>query len=309
MTFEEIITSFADSDTIPVEGMRAALAAPTDFLDKAVPLLERIAATTSSDEEDASLTVLVHVLGEIGDGRAFLPLMRVLALPSEELELLLGDAITEALGSVLISLAGDRAAVLEEALADTGIDDFVRAAVFEAWTRLALIGTVPKERAQAFLSDYPVRVGLDTSDFGWSSWVDSVTALGLAEMTDFARRHLPTKAVMTSVFDVPNVTYDDFERQLAETLADPESWKDERKYQPFSGTIEELSNWYGYSEKYRQERARGEAEEDEAKQGWAFEDGQGFGAPYIAANSYRDVGRNDPCPCGSGKKFKKCCLN
>ncbi|MDK9721646.1 MAG: SEC-C metal-binding domain-containing protein [Rhodospirillales bacterium] len=21
------------------------------------------------------------------------------------------------------------------------------------------------------------------------------------------------------------------------------------------------------------------------------------------------VGRNDLCPCGSGKKFKKCCLN
>ncbi|EMZ2628949.1 SEC-C domain-containing protein, partial [Escherichia coli O8:H11] len=20
-------------------------------------------------------------------------------------------------------------------------------------------------------------------------------------------------------------------------------------------------------------------------------------------------GRNDPCPCGSGKKFKKCCLH
>jgi hypothetical protein len=23
----------------------------------------------------------------------------------------------------------------------------------------------------------------------------------------------------------------------------------------------------------------------------------------------KDVGRNDPCPCGSGKKFKRCCLN
>jgi len=23
--------------------------------------------------------------------------------------------------------------------------------------------------------------------------------------------------------------------------------------------------------------------------------------------NYTDVGRNDPCPCGSGKKFKKCC--
>ena len=27
-----------------------------------------------------------------------------------------------------------------------------------------------------------------------------------------------------------------------------------------------------------------------------------------AHNPFRDVGRNDPCPCGSGKKFKKCCL-
>ena len=25
-------------------------------------------------------------------------------------------------------------------------------------------------------------------------------------------------------------------------------------------------------------------------------------------NPTRDVGRNDPCPCGSGKKYKKCCL-
>jgi len=29
--------------------------------------------------------------------------------------------------------------------------------------------------------------------------------------------------------------------------------------------------------------------------------------PFI--NIDRSVGRNDPCPCGSGKKFKKCCLH
>ena len=31
-----------------------------------------------------------------------------------------------------------------------------------------------------------------------------------------------------------------------------------------------------------------------------------FDTPYV--NPLRDVGRNDPCPCGSGKKFKKCCM-
>lgn len=24
-------------------------------------------------------------------------------------------------------------------------------------------------------------------------------------------------------------------------------------------------------------------------------------------NEKKDIGRNDPCPCGSGKKYKKCC--
>lgn len=27
----------------------------------------------------------------------------------------------------------------------------------------------------------------------------------------------------------------------------------------------------------------------------------------IKADKDKEVGRNDPCPCGSGKKYKKCC--
>ena len=38
----------------------------------------------------------------------------------------------------------------------------------------------------------------------------------------------------------------------------------------------------------------------------AYEDTDNEGA---AATSAPRVGRNDPCPCGSGKKYKKCCMN
>ena len=31
------------------------------------------------------------------------------------------------------------------------------------------------------------------------------------------------------------------------------------------------------------------------------------GTPAVAVTAGKSVGRNDPCPCGSGKKFKKCC--
>lgn len=30
-------------------------------------------------------------------------------------------------------------------------------------------------------------------------------------------------------------------------------------------------------------------------------------APVEQAKAEHTAGRNDPCPCGSGKKFKKCC--
>ena len=31
-------------------------------------------------------------------------------------------------------------------------------------------------------------------------------------------------------------------------------------------------------------------------------------ANVIDMKTRRKIGRNDPCPCGSGKKYKKCCL-
>lgn len=39
---------------------------------------------------------------------------------------------------------------------------------------------------------------------------------------------------------------------------------------------------------------------------WFFLDGEMVGRePYVRESP--KVGRNEPCPCGSGKKFKKCC--
>lgn len=39
---------------------------------------------------------------------------------------------------------------------------------------------------------------------------------------------------------------------------------------------------------------------------WFFMDGQLFGSDPIRRETPK-IGRNDPCSCGSGKKFKKCC--
>lgn len=43
-------------------------------------------------------------------------------------------------------------------------------------------------------------------------------------------------------------------------------------------------------------RLMADAAEEKAKKGYKV-------------STRRKIGRNEPCPCGSGKKFKKCCIH
>ncbi len=71
---------------------------------------------------------------------------------------------------------------------------------------------------------------------------------------------------------------------------------------PLEDGMSELSSWYGFS--------------TAAKQDWEWQCAapEEVRLPFTEAliaysDSFKGVGRNDPCPCGSSKKFKKCCLH
>ena len=76
--------------------------------------------------------------------------------------------------------------------------------------------------------------------------------------------------------------------------------------EPFGSAIEALERWSDEpGEEW--ERIADDAEAGDETDALLLEDLPiGDGTPYL--NPLRDVGRNDPCPCGSGKKYKKCCL-
>jgi len=50
-----------------------------------------------------------------------------------------------------------------------------------------------------------------------------------------------------------------------------------------------------------------EKNKDDIEAGKFNEAPQTEGKPQTFVKTGPDVGRNDPCPCGSGKKYKKCC--
>ena len=103
------------------------------------------------------------------------------------------------------------------------------------------------------------------------------------------------------IIDPSWLDYQDFEDDLTLALLNPtEPWGHNRdEYALFGDTIEELSTWYCFSEKYRQERER--------LRNMVL--APLFPPSEPTRNLLRGIGRNDPCPCGSGKEYKKCCLN
>jgi len=46
----------------------------------------------------------------------------------------------------------------------------------------------------------------------------------------------------------------------------------------------------------------------EIRKAWTTVLGQITPEAHFSKKNYKKPGRNDPCPCGSGKKYKKCCL-
>ena len=102
------------------------------------------------------------------------------------------------------------------------------------------------------------------------------------------------------------MAYRHFEEDLAYALAHPEAphpdW--DREYAPFDDTIGELSRWYGFSEQYLADRRR--FDRYAARQEQPARLVASRKSPMV--NPARSVGRNDPCPCGSGLKYKRCCL-
>jgi len=110
---------------------------------------------------------------------------------------------------------------------------------------------------------------------------------------------LVKKAFDRGFIDRHVLGFDHFEEDLRRGIDHPGEPRlpDDRDSTLFGDTVEELSGWYCFTEQYRedQERWQRRAEADLARS-------QGV------QNPFKGVGRNDPCPCGSGKKFKKCCL-
>jgi hypothetical protein len=275
-----------------------------DHPDEVVPgfldLLRQYAEDPELDDDRAeALFFIVHILGELGETRAFAPLIGFLTQDRRRVEFILGDAMTETMPQVLIGVFDGGTDRLYTVMNDPSVDDFVRHAVFTTWTYQVAVGRIDAEEAEGYLMDCydHLRPREANDNYVWVAWVESIAYLGFDALKPLVRQAFDRDLVSPAYLDL-----DDFETICRERRAapDPMAFLASERVEPFTDTIGTLSEWHDFSPEFSQaDDAVWETDADNVTAVWSE----------TVANPFRHVGRNDPCPCGSGKKFKHCCLD
>ncbi len=297
MTMEEVLDTFATTGSrLPREAIQWAL----DNWDIAAPrflaLLEGAAnGEDGSERTDDVLFFALHLLAEKQETRAFPALCRLLRDP-EKPDQVLGDAITETLTGIMISTFNGDADALKSVIETPGADEFVRSSALDALSYLAHAALAPAVDMRAYLQHLFETMQPRSGSFVWSAWATAVARMGYADMTRLVARAFHLGFVQRSVMGMDHFRQD-LQRALDDRAGTAGSASD--RVAPFADTIGTLSTWYGFSDQRREDDRR------RAERALFAE-----APPPLRRdrNLNWHVGRNDPCPCGSGKKYKKCCL-
>ena len=252
----------------------------------------------SETTADALLFIL-HIFAERQEIRAFPTICR-LAHDTGAIERVLSDdGITVSLGSILISTFDGDAAPLKRLIEAPEADEFVRVEALNALGYLTASGRITMTATASYLQQLFDTLQPQAESFVWYGWAQVVTLLRLdAELVAqvFARGLIAAELGDASHMDA-------MREEASQDAGLCESF--EREYVgPIDDAIDALSQWAAFSGE--DDGEDDEPSDDDATDRDLLDDAAAREEPVI--NPYRNVGRNDPCPCGSGKKFKKCCL-
>jgi yecA family protein len=183
---DDIIVDLSKARARPDALLREAVVCAPEISPAIIDLVEKAASEASLDEDQNWLLFWgVHALAAAKRTELFQPLLRLIRrCTTDDLDQLLGDAKTETLAKIFISVFDGDAATLIEACADRNVDEFVRSGLIGALARLTFDGAIPREIALAFLDRFDREPLAEPEDQAWQGWQDAIYLLGLEDMRE-----------------------------------------------------------------------------------------------------------------------------
>jgi hypothetical protein len=248
----------------------------------------------------------LYLLTEFRAKEALASIVEAISLPGEGPFDLFGDSITEDLNQILAVLAADQPEMIDALISDQSINEYVRwqaTRTFRHWVR---DGHWTRDEAVQRLRNH-LSTATQQEDY-------QITTELVGELAKYSPRECQDE--IKEVFRLGLVDQCEVSSSsVARSIKEGESWfQQELQNLPPTGiqdTVAELEHWACFQESDRPakaprlQQAPTTFQEDDWNDGPEEENLRPSGTT-IHHGTVR-VGRNEPCPCGSGKKYKKCC--
>ena len=243
----------------------------------------------------------LFLLAQFRETRAYPLVVRLASLPGDLLDSLCGDLVTQDLGRILASVCGGDLSGMQSLIENEDIDEWVRGAVVSGLVTLVAAGEKSRDEIVTyFASLFRGKLAREWSHV-WDELVCEASELYPAELMDDIRQVYEDELVEPGYIDLDDIENDlaaGKDAALARLAAD-------QNHQLVNDTVAEMGWWSCFR------KGPKESEADPLEGGpmelWDAQEAKPAAAPGQFVRTAPKIGRNDPCPCGSGKKYKKCC--
>jgi hypothetical protein len=282
---------------------RAAVEAAVARREEVTPHLLRVLEETVDRraELDAEGDYMAHLyamflLAQFRETRAYPLVVRFASLPGDLLDSLCGDFITEGLGRVLASVCGGDIEGIQSVIENEEADEWARGAALSSLVTLVAVGQKSRDEIVIYFARlFRGKLAREWSHV-WDSLISDSCDLYPAELLVDIER-----AYKEGLVDPGFIRFDSVKRDLAlgkdrvlARLADD----------PHQRLVEDTVKEMGWWACFRDETPSGVKSSAHAST-MANLKPPAASAQINSTNT--KTGRNEPCPCGSGKKYKKCC--
>jgi hypothetical protein len=233
----------------------------------------------------------MYLLAQFRETRAYPLLVQIFSTPGELPMDLAGDVVTEDLGRILASVSDGDVGGMTALVENEQANGYVRSAAMKGLLTLVVCGQRSRDEVMAYLRGLFRKFDRRFSH-AWNALVRSCTELCPDEVVGEIRQAYEDELVEPFF-----IRWEDVEEALARGK---EAAIEELKgrYSLITDVADELGWWACFREdawNVGRRKARFSVPP------------LSLGTPKPIPQPRPKVGRNDPCPCGSGKKFKKCC--
>ncbi|MEX2112230.1 MAG: DUF1186 domain-containing protein [Pirellulales bacterium] len=294
----------------------AAIRAAQRHRDQIVPRLAQAirdataSATAGHVPADNLHFFAFFLLTEFRAKEALPAILEAISLPGELPFDLFGDAVTETLRHTLATLAGDQPEILDALIANRALNEYVRIEAASAFLYLVRDGLMTRDAAVASLQRHLRQAIVDEDYEVIAQLISTLLYYGpqaaRADIQEAFRRDLVDDFVIDSESAEQCIDRGDAEFQDRLAHCGPTGIDD---------TFDKLRRWATFDPRDDVDDLGSPfdlLDEDDLPGVDDLEDLDDAADDPIPSlgpirNSQPKIGRNDPCPCGSGKKFKKCC--